>query len=373
MKHVYSIYLITIALLIYSCRQSETKQGPAPGAVKLPVYTVSAENSFTSQEFPVKLEGHADIEIRSLVDGYLQKIYADEGDYVSAGRALFKIEDHRYREALNIANGQLTAASAAAVSAQLEIEKLTPLVVEGVVSDYQLKTATAALEIAKGNKKQAEAAVEAAKINLGYTIICAPVNGFITRLPKKQGSLVSANSMEPLTILSDNKTVYAYLTLSEQDFSTFKEQYTGNTLKDKIKKVPPVTLVLSGNKEYQHKGHIDMVDGRVDKSTGAITLRATFPNHNGLLRSGNTGRVKISIPTMESLLVPQEATVEEQGKVYVYKLDKAGKVEKSLISINGKTETAYLVSGGVQDGDLVVYKGFEGLQDGTLITPEKVN
>ena len=271
---------------------------------------------------------------------------------------------------MNNASASLNAAQAALINAQLEVEKLTPLVQNKVVSDYQLKTAKANVSIAKANVEQNRAAVEAAQINVNYTLIKAPVSGYIGRLPKKQGSLISQNDPEALTKLSDTKEVYAYFSLGENDFINFKSNYQGNTINDKLKNLPPVSLVLSDNSIYSQTGKVDMVDGQFDKTTGAITLRAKFPNANGLLRSGNTGKVKINIQHDNSIVIPQEATIEIQDKLFVFLVDKKNSVSRQPIQISGKSGTNYLVKEGIKTGDRIVLKGFENLPDGATIIPE---
>lgn len=372
MRSLYYIHLIAIAALVYSCADNKNQAAAAPQSIAVPVYDIAQQNTYTWQEYPVTLEGRTDVEIRPQVDGYLQKIFVDEGAYVAKGSPIFKIEDHRYREAYNNATGVLNAAEAALINARLEVERITPLVTEKVVSDYHLKSAKASLKIAEANKKQAEAAVASAKINLDYTLITAPVSGYITRLPKKQGSLVSAADPLPLTSLSDNAEVHAYFSVSEADFMAFRAKNEGNTLNEKISKLPPLSLVMPDETEYAQKGKIDMVNGQFDRTTGAITLRASFPNEKGLLRSGNTGKVKLGFPHANAVLVPQSATVELQDKVFVYVVDKTNKVAKTPIHISGKSGNDYLVQDGVKAGDRIVYKGFESLQDGTVVAPEKV-
>jgi membrane fusion protein (multidrug efflux system) len=234
-----------------------------------------------------------------------------------------------------------------------------------------LKTAKASQKIAAANIEQAKAMVGSAKINLGYTNVTAPVNGYIGRLPKKQGSLVSASDVEALTTLSDVHEVFAYFSLGETDFINFKEQYKGSSLGDKIKKLPPVTLILADNNAYPQTGKIDMVDGQFDKTTGAITIRATFPNANGILRSGNTGRIRLGLQHDDAILVPQAATVEMQDKVFVFTVGKDNKVTKMPIVVVGKSGTNYLIKEGVKTGDQIVLSGIDKLQDGQAIQPEK--
>lgn len=367
MKTILSLSLI--ALLLIGCADNN-QVAPASPAATLPVLDVAYQSASTETEFPVAIQGKNDIEIRPQVNGTLDRIFVDEGAYVSQGQPLFKINENPYRQQLNNAVASLNAAEAALLNAQIEVEKLTPLTQNKVVSDYQLKTAKANLSIAKANVAQNKAAVAAAQINLDYTLIKAPVNGYIGRLPKKQGSLIGVSDPEALTRLSDTKEVYAYFSLGENDFINFKTNYKGTTLNDKLKNLPPVSLVLSDDSVYPHNGKIDMVDGQFDKTTGAITLRAIFPNANGLLRSGNTGKVRISIAHDNTIVIPQDATVEIQDKLYVVVVDKQNSVTRQPIQISGKSGNNYLIKEGIKTGDRIVLKGFENLPDGAKIIPE---
>ncbi len=365
-----TIYLALIALSLYSC-SPKPQTAVAPPPPSLPVATIVTGNDTTYQEYPASVEGTVNVEVRPQVSGTLDRVFVDEGSFVNAGRPLFKINDQPYRAALNNAIASQHAAEGAAANAQLEIDKLTPLVQNKVVSDYQLKTAKAAYDIAKANIEQAKANVSTAQINLGYTLIKAPVNGYIGRLLKKQGSLVGPTDPESLTQLSDVHDVHVYFSLSEKDFVNFKEQYPGETLNDKLKQLPSVSLLLADNSEYTKQGKIDMIDGQFDKTTGAITLRASFANPQGLLRSGNTGKIRLSLQHKNVLIVPQAATIELQDKVFVFAVADSNKVKKQVITIVGKSGDNYLVKEGIKAGDQIVLSGFDHLQEGTVIHPEK--
>jgi membrane fusion protein (multidrug efflux system) len=369
---VLTIILIGLILfLLNSCSSSPAATQAAQQAPSLPVATIAAGNDTTYNDYPASIEGTVDVEVRPQVSGTLEKVFVDEGAFVKAGEPLFKINDQPYRAALNNAIASEHAAESAAANARLEVEKLTPLVQNKVVSDYQLKTAQAALAGAKANIEQAKANVSTAQINLGYTLIKAPVNGYIGRLLRKQGSLVGPTDPQALTQLSDIHDVHVYFSLSEQDFTSFKEQYPGATLNDKLKHVPSVSLLLADNSIYPKKGKIDMIDGQFDKTTGAISLRATFDNPQGLLRSGNTGKIRLSLLHQNVLKVPQSATLEVQDKVFVFALADSNKVKKQVITIVGKSGNDYLVKDGLKQGDQIVLSGFDHLQEGTAIHPQK--
>ena len=361
--------LLAITLL-YSCSSAPQAQ-QAPPPPQLPVATVVTGTDTTYQEYPASIEGAVNVEIRPQVSGSLDKVFVDEGAAVTEGEPLFKINDLPYRAAFNNATASLHAMEAAVANAQLEVDKLTPLVQNKVVSDYQLKTAKAQLDIARANVEQAKANVSTAQINLGYTIIKAPVAGYIGRLEKKQGSLVSPADADALTLLSDVHNVHVYFSLGEKDFVNFKEQYPGQTLNEKLKQLPPVTLLLADDSEFAKQGSIDMIDGQFDKNTGAITLRASFPNAQGLLRSGNTGKIRLSLTHKDALIIPESATVDMQDKVFVFTVGDSSKVKKQAITIIGKTGDNYLVKDGVKPGDEIVLSGIDKLQEGEVIVPQK--
>lgn len=366
-----STIILSFLIVLFGCSQPQTA-APVAEAPSAEVITIATASAITENDYTASLQGKTDVEIRPQVNGFLDKVLVDEGQYVNAGQPLFKINAQTYNAQFNSASASLQAADAAIANAQLEIDKLTPLVQNKVVSDYQLKSAEATHKIAVANAAQARAVVSAAKINVGYTLVKAPVSGFIGRLPKKRGSLVSPTDPEPLTELSDVHEVYAYFALGESDFINFKSQYQGNTLNDKLKKLPSVSLVLADNTIYPQQGRIDMVDGRFDKNTGAITLRAVFPNAQSLLRSGNTGKIRLQQQHRDALLVPQSARIEMQDKIFVYAVGDSNKVSKQALDIIGKSGTDYIVKDGVKSGDRIVFSGLDHLSEGAVIRPENV-
>jgi membrane fusion protein (multidrug efflux system) len=366
----WSLLVGIILFGLYSCKSSSA-HNEAPAAVPAEVVTVGAADANTQNDYTASLEGKVNVEIRSQVDGYLEKVYVDEGAYVKAGQLLFKIDDHRYREQLNNAKASLHAAEAAVLNAQLEIDKVTPLVNNKVVSDIQLRTAKTAYEVAVANVEQARAMVASASINVGYTNVTAPVSGYIGRIPKKAGALISLNDPEPLTKLSDVHEIYAYFSLSEADFFSFKDNYAGSTLEEKLKNLPPAVLVLADNHIYEQQGKVDMIDGQFEKNTGAITLRAVFPNGKGVIRTGNTGKVRLLREHKGAILVPQSATIEIQDRVFVYTVGKDNKLARQAITVIGTSGNQYLVKDGVKAGDKIVLTGVDRLKEGMEIKPEK--
>ena len=363
------LLVITIALFLASCTNKPMEM--AAPVLTLPVITVNESSEQTFVDYPAAIQGATDLEIRPQIAGTIDKIYVSEGELVSKGQLLFKISELPFRANLNNAIASLNAAKAAVLNSQLEIDKLTPLVQAKVVSAFQLQTAKTTHQIALANVDQAKAGVNSAQINLNYTQIKAPISGYIGRLPKKQGSLVAPTDVEALTGLSDVHEVHVYFSLAETDFINFNTKHEGKSVADRIKHLPSVSLVLADQTLYPLKGRIDMIDGQFDKTTGAITLRASFANTDGLLRSGNTGKVRLSLEHNNILLVPQASTIEIQDKVFVYAVNEGNKISKQPIKVLGTSGINYLVEEGLKSGDQIVSKGFENLKEGDLIQPEK--
>jgi membrane fusion protein (multidrug efflux system) len=364
----------SLAVVLYACSSSSGSEAMRQmGPQSLPVVAVTSVPATTYLEYSASLEGSKDIEIRPQVDGYIDRIYVDEGAYVRKGQVLFHINDRPYREQLNNARAAVAAARANLATAEINVSRLKPLVESGIISDVQLKTAQSNYNAALANVSQAQAAVSSAQINLGYATIKAPANGYIGRIPLKTGSLVGMSTPEPLTVLSEVRDVYAYFSLSESDFIQFKNQYSGNTIEEKIKQLPPVELILADGTVYPKQGRVQTVSGQFNNTTGAISFRAIFENTDGILRSGNTGKVRLSKTLSSAIAVPQEATYEMQDRTFVFVVADSNKVVSTPITIAEKTGNYYLVENGVKAGDKIVYSGLDRLQDGAVIQPQVIS
>ncbi len=344
----------------------------------LPVITATAVPATTYQDFTASVQGKRDVEIRPQVDGYLTSIEVDEGAYVHKGQTLFIIDRRPFEEQLNNAKASLAAAQASLENAQINVDKFKPLVENHVVSDVQLKSAQATYNSAKAAVDQARAAVESARINFNYTTIPAPSDGYVGIIPYKTGSLVTKAMAGALTIVSETRDMRVYFSMSEPEFLQFKQKYAGNTIADKVKQMPPVQLVLADNSIYHQTGKVELVEGQFDRTVGAIKFRASFPNVEGTLRSGNTGKVRIPTLFKSILVIPQDATFELQGKVFVYTVADSNKIVIKPLNISGGTTNYYFVLDGVKQGDKIVLYSMSttltgGLRDGMVIVPQMLS
>lgn len=352
-----SIFSIFASLLLASCGQKEQQQMPAQGAAPFPVQTVSLQDVVVYQEYTANLEGQQNVEIRSKVNGFIQKIYVDEGQVVRKGQILFKVETQTL-------NQDASAAKAMVKAAQVEVDRLKPLVDRKIISNVQLETANAKLA-------QAKSAYGSIAANIGFGTIVSPVNGVIGSLPFREGSLASSTSEIPLTTVSDTKIVRAYFSMNEKQLLFFNKTFKGATTAEKIKSVPEVSLLLVDNSEYDQKGKITTMNGLVNPQTGTTQFRADFKNPESILRSGSSGIIRLPIVQKQVMLVPQNAVFEVQGKKMIYVVGQGNKVKSRIITTNGTSDLNFIVTEGLAEGDVVVIEGASKLKDDTEIVPQQ--
>lgn len=353
-----SSLLALVALLILSaCGKKEEQAPQAQGPAPFPVQTVARQDATIYQDYTANLEGQQNVEIRPKVNGFIQKIYVDEGDQVKKGQLLFKLETQTL-------NQDAAAAKASVDAAQVEVDRLKPLVERNIISNVQLETAKAKLA-------QAKAAYSSVAANVGYGTITSPVNGVIGTLPYKEGALVSSTTEMPLTTVSDSKVVYAYFTMNEKQLLDFSRTFKGATLQEKLKNVQQVSLILVDGSEYEHKGKLTAVSGIVDPVTGTTEFRAEFPNPESILRSGSSGVVRIPVEKDEAILVPQNAVMDMQGKQLIYVVGKDNTVTSRVIETSTTAGNNYIVTGGLEPGEVYVTAGATKLKEGQQIVPQQ--
>ncbi len=357
--------LITLAGC-HSSAENQTTQAAAPQ--RRNVLTLQERSVTLHKEYPARIEGKVNVDIRPQAEGYLEKIYVEEGAFVRAGQPLFKIADAPYREALHTAQANLGAAQAELKKATLEVEKFTELSQNRVTSEFQLKTAKAAYETAKANVALQQAAVATAQINLGFTLVKAPVSGYIGRIPKRLGNLASRSDTEPMTTLSDISQVYAYFSMTEQDFLQLSRSST-QSLSETLQKLPNVQLVLADGKPFEQPGKVQMVDGKFDTGTGSISVRAAFSNPRYLLRSGNTGRIVLPETRQNVILIPTQGVADIQDQLYVFRLTQDNHAERVPIEVNGKSGDNYVLVKGVKVGDRIIAKDAGMVTEGEQVQP----
>ncbi|WP_433831660.1 efflux RND transporter periplasmic adaptor subunit [Flavobacterium anhuiense] len=361
--------ILAASLIIASCGKND-KSAQAGGAPQIKEYktvTLQPESATLNSDFPASIQGQQNIEIRPRVEGYIDKIFVDEGAVVKAGQPLFKISAPEYEQQVRTATASIKSAQADVSSAKLAVNKVKPLVEKGIISKYDLESAQYTYESAVASLAQANAALVNAKVNLGYTTVTSPVNGVVGSIPFRLGSLVSSNTAEPLTTVSSIGNVYAYFAMNEKVLLNFTKD-AGGSLNQKIKSMPAVSLLLSDGSTYDQKGKIETVNGLINTETGTVNFRARFPNPKGIIRSGSSTTVRIPNEVKNSIIVPQSATFELQDKIFAVVVGKDGKTKNANITVlDNSAGNYYVVTSGLNPGDQIVLEGVASLKEGTEI------
>jgi membrane fusion protein (multidrug efflux system) len=364
-----------LALSVAACgkKKDEAKKGPPP-IKEYPVLVVRPDSVTLYQDFPATVQGQQNVEIRPKVDGYVEAIYVDEGANVKKGQRLFHISAPQYEQDVRTARAGVLTAEADVNTARMGVNKVAPLVARGIISKYELEGAQYTLQAKLAALAQAKATLANANTNLGYTDIVSPVNGVMGSIPNKIGSLVSSTSTDPLTTISSVNNVYAYFSLSEKALLSFIRRRPGNTLQDKLTKVPDVRLVLADGTVYPTPGRVETAIGQINTETGATSFRATFPNPRGFLRSGSSGSVRTFQPKENVLIVPQSATYELQGKRFVYVVGQDTAAHAVAVTVTPTPDgQSFVVDKGLKAGQKVVLEGVASLKENTKLKPKVVS
>ncbi len=376
MKKVTTLFFsVSIGMLLASCGQSDEEKkaaaAAAAGPQAYPVFTVNAQDTELGSLYPATIEGIQNIDIRPKVDGFIKKIFVDEGSVVKKGQLLFTIMAPQYEQEVRMARATISSAEAEVNAAQLQVNKTTPLVEKDIISKYDLDAAQLTLQSRKASLSQAKASLANAQVNLSYTSITSPVDGVVGSIPFRTGSLVSSSSTLPLTTVSNTSKVYAYFSLNEKQLLDFSNKYKGNTLAKQMLNIPDVSLILADGTTYVQNGKIESINGQINTSTGSASLRATFPNPTYILKSGGSATVRVPQRINNAILVPQKSTIDLQGKKFVYVLGDSSKVISTEIEIMELAKDKfYVVTKGIKAGDKIVLEGFQSLKNGVKIKPE---
>lgn len=365
MSHYNSLLLTSCLGLLYLLPSCSHQQPPRTTATYKTLITTT-DTCYLSHSFAATIKGEEAVEIRPQISGTLARICIDEGQGVRKGQVLFVIDQVAYQAALQVAQAREKSALAALENAKLTFASKEALHKQHIVSDYDLSLAQNALTTAQATYATAQAEMLTARNNFSYTEIKSPTDGVIGMIAYRTGALVNPSSAQPLTLVSNNTNVRAYFSVSESYLQELLARY-GSTSK-MLKELPSVQLKLSNGALYEHTGHIDAISGQVDIATGAINLRATFPNPEQKLRNGSSGTVILPFTVADHIVIPQEATFELQDKIFVYKVvdGKAKSTEIKVLPQNdGKN---YVVLEGLTCGEEIIAEGAGLVREGTPVT-----
>lgn len=366
--NVKQLFYLVLILLASACKQSDTNTSSkqATELRKLPVTSLTAKDTILHHEYVADIQAIQNVELRARVEGFLDRIYVDEGQQVKNGQLLFKINDEEYKAELAKAKANLQNAIAEAKAVELEVDRLKVLVDKNVVSDTELEVAKAKLDAAKARISEARSAQSNAATRLSYTSIRAPFSGIIDRIPLKTGSLIADGTL--LTTASDISEVFVYFYVSESEYL----QYIQNKLNNREQSNTSVQLILADGSEYPYSGIIETMEGEFKASTGSIAFRARFPNPDKILKHRATGRIRLYNRIENVIFVPQKSVFEIQDKNYVYVLDANNQVKMKNFTPKTRFSHYYIVESGLEPGDKIVYEGIQNLQEGMRIDPEPV-
>ena len=380
MKNITQLALILILVVTHiSCGGNKSKEvsPSATAAAQVKEYKVLAlkpRNTTLYTAYPASIQGQQNIEIRPKVDGFMEKIAVDEGALVKKGQQLFKIKAPQFEQEVLTAEASVKSAEAAVSTANLAVIKVRPLVEKDIVSKYELTAAQFSYQASLAALAQARAALANAKTNLGYTTIYSPVDGVIGSIPYRLGSLVNSNTAEPLTTVYSIGNIFAYFAINEKLLLSFNKEAAGKSFAEKLRTLPAVSLILSDGSLYDKKGTIQTVNGVINTETGAANARASFPNQDGLIRSGSSATVRIPNEVKAAIIVPQSATFELQDKRFVVVVGTDNKAKTVAITVlPNETGRFFVVEKGLKAGDKVVLEGVATLKDGSPIKVNEVN
>lgn len=370
--------LFISGLAVASCgngKNEAAQQAAMANQVKeYKVLELQPRSTTLNTEYPASMQGQQNIEIRPRIDGYVEKIYVDEGAVVKAGQPLFKINAPQYEQDVRTAVASIKSAEAQLSTAKLAVNKVKPLVDKDIISKYELETAQYTYESAQATLAQAKAALVNAQTNLGYTLVASPVNGVVGSIPFRLGSLVSSTTTDPLTTVSSIGNVYAYFAMNEKVLLEFTKEDPSVSLDRKLERMPKVNLVLSDGTIYSEQGKIETVNGLINTATGSANIRAKFPNPKGIIRSGSSATVRIPKALKDVILIPQSATFELQDKRFVVVVGKDGVTKSTAVTVMANTSGNFFVAdSGVKAGDIIVLEGVATIKDGSKIKANPEN
>ena len=362
MKKKVCFVLIAVAALT-GCRQQEQQEENV--AASFETMTVSKQDITLEQSYPAQIEGRQSVKIIPRVEGYLRQICVKEGQRVKKGQVLFVIDQATYQAEVKAAEANVAVAKAGVETAQLNYDSRQTLHKKNVVSDYDLRSATANLSMAKAQAQQAQAQMQSAHTNLSYTVLRSPSDGVVGSLPYRVGDYVGPNMQSGLTTVADTHEMYVYFSLTERDVMSRIAKH--GSLEKAVAAFPAVSLTLASGDTCTVKGRIESISGVVDSSTGSVSARAVFPNADGLLLSGSTGSVVIPSEMKQVIVIQQSATYEIQDKTYAWRLVH-GKAESTIITVLPTSDgTHYVVTSGLAVGDVIVAKGAGYVKEGESV------
>ena len=376
--------MVVIALIVGALRPKHSPGAGTGAPPDIMVAQVEQRDVPIYREWIGTLEGYVNADVRGQVTGYLLRQDYKEGALVTKNQLLFEIDPRPFRAALDQAEGQLAQAKATLANAvavqgrtELDVNRYTPLVKEQAASQQDLDNAVqnnlaakATVATAKAQIKSAEAAVETAKLNLGFTRLISPIDGIAGQAQLQVGALVNPNST-PVTTVSTVDPIKVYFTVSEADYLDFNRRFPTLEAREAQFKREPLELVLADGRTYEHPGTIYFADREVNQSTGAIRIAGLFPNPGNILRPGGYAKVRGSSRIQKgALLIPQRAVSELQGSFQVGVVNSDNKVSIQTVEVGERIGSQWIIQKGLKPGERVVAEGLQKVRSGMQVNPK---
>lgn len=341
MTRVVSFAVVVVALSACHHKEHEEEKG------RLPVATPLRKSTALTRDYVAQIRSIQHIEVRALERGYLQGIFVDEGQAIGKGQKMFQLMPLIYQ-------AEVLKAQAEADKSEIEFKNTSLLAEKNVVSPNELALAKATLNGAKAN-------LALATTHKGLTELRAPFNGIMGRFHARLGSLIDEGDL--LTTLSDNSTMWVYFNVTEAEYLDWKRE--SDSARARL-----VQLVMANGEVFNQPGRVETIEADFDNETGTIAFRAAFPNPDGLLRHGETGKVRMTVPLDDALVIPQKATFEVLDKRFVFVVDEKNQLHSRPITVSAELPQVFVVSGGLTEKDRVLLEGLRKVRDGDVIEPE---
>ncbi|MDE6271629.1 MAG: efflux RND transporter periplasmic adaptor subunit [Muribaculaceae bacterium] len=364
----YGAVLASLSIVATGCKkEAQQQQQQVP---ELAVMTVQATDATMDTSYPTTLEGENDIQIRPQATGFLTRVCVQEGQHVNKGQALFEIDKVQLQAAVDQAQAAVAVAQANVNTAQTNANNNKMLYDKQIIGAPAYQTSADALNAAKAQLQQAQANLTAARKNLSYAVVTAPASGVIGAIDIKEGSLVSPSTL--LTVLSNNADMQASFSFTQNELLELT-QNGARSIQQTIAAMPPVKLQLPNGEIYGQQGRIVSISGVLDASTRSVTAKAIFPNPDGLLHSGNTGKVLIPTTYQNIMMIPQNATYTSQDMRFAFVVNDSNMVHAVPVTVSKQDDgQSFIVTEGLKPGERVVIEGVGiSVQEGMTIKPKK--
>ena len=352
------------ALSLGGCRKEAAVPPPPPVVV---VTEIATTNVPLHTEIIGQLDSPQNVEIRARVEAFVDKVLFTEGANVTEGTPLFRLDEKPFLQRLAAAKGALAEADAGLNKYQKDVERLKPLAAKKAIPLQDLDNAVASVEVGRASVLTAQARVESAQIDLGYCDVRAPISGLIGAKQVSVGELVGKGQPTLMATMSTLDPIWFYCSVSEVEYLKAEEKV--RTTGRKIAELP-VSLLLADGTMHHGGGRFVFIDRAVDVKTGTLRVRAEFPNTEKLLRPGMFARIRVDLGVRpNSILVPERAVVELQGRNFVWVVGPDNKAGQRSIKVGEQVGGSWLVQEGLKAGERIVIEGLQKVREGSPVQP----